>query len=208
MNLVRGNIDDMELDAAGLNTALSEATCLGIEVDPAEARLRIPLEVLTKPVDGSPVAGHRITLVLTGVGRIAASLRFHWWTILEPEQTVLPLTLDGLDEAVKTFGGGSLHGWEFIDPPESSWAKWGELLSFDTSLGGAPANHVLELSQEEGSNNRELDVRMWFSGIDVETSDDRSIHLADFISGGERWWQAHRSGDPETIKIWHVTPPL
>lgn len=211
MNLGRGQVDDMDstaLDTAGLNTALSEATCLGVEVDAEGARLRIALEVLTVPPQGPPSAGQRVSLVLTGVGRVAASLRFHWWTLLEPEQTVLPLNIDGLNEAIQTFGGGALHGWEFVDPDDSSWKKWGELLSFDTTLGTDSASHVLEFTQEEGSNNRELDVRVWFTDIAVEHPDGKQVPLAEFVAGGVRWWELHDKSDPQTTNVWHVSPPL
>jgi hypothetical protein len=199
-------MDMAELDAAGLNTALSEATCLGIDIDSVDARVRIPLEVLTAPAGGAPHS-RRLDVVLGGVGRIAASLRFHWWTMLEPEQTVLPLTLQTLNEAVQTFGGSALHGWEFVDPPESSWKQWAPLLSFDTALSEAPTAHVLEFTQQEGINNRELDVRVWFSDLTVEEPGGNAVSLPDFIEDGRRWWAAHERNDPAT-SIWHIAPPL
>jgi hypothetical protein len=196
-----------ELDTTGLNTALSEATCLGIEVDSARGRARIPLEVLSAPEQGAPHT-RRLDLQLDGVARIAASLRFHWWTILEPEQTVLPLTLETLSEAVQTFGGSELHGWEFVDPPESSWSQWSQLLSFDTVLSSEPAPHVLELTQQEGINNRELDVRIWFADVEVTEPDGKAVPQQEFVADGRRWWRRHERNDPATNTIWHVAPPL
>lgn len=211
MNLGRGQVEEMEpgdIDTVGLNTALSEATCLGIDVNTVDARLRIRLEVLSLPEGGEPSADRRVDVVLTGVRRVAASLRFHWWTLTEPEETVLPLTLEGLDEAIKTFGGGCLHGWEFVDSPENSWKRWAELLSFDTTLSEEPARHTLEFSQQEGSNNRELDMRVWFSGLSIENSAGDPLATPGFIADGTRWWQAHRNSDPRTAHVWHVNPPL
>lgn len=197
--------DSTELDCAGLNTAISEASCLGMAVDRAEARIRIPLEVLTMPEDGPPQSGRRVDVVLDGVSRVAASLRFHWWTITEPERTVMPLTLDGLNEAVKTFGGSFLHGWEFFDLPEPQWR---ELVSFDTALADETSPHALEFTTQEGTNNRELDVRVWFRTLAVTRADETPIPLSQFIADGNRWWNAHSNHDPRTMDAWHVHPPL
>ncbi|HEU5107658.1 MAG TPA: hypothetical protein VFT95_03695 [Micromonosporaceae bacterium] len=57
-------------------------------------------------------------LNLDGLRRRAASLRDGWWN--DPEAAVLPLTLAGLDAAVRSFGGCPIYGWEFIDPPQDS----------------------------------------------------------------------------------------
>lgn len=211
MDLARGLVDKMnatDLDKDGLNTALTEAICLGMQVNKADARIRIPLEVLTA-ADGTPRSDKRVDLVLLGVGRVAASMRFHWWTTLEPEETVLPLSVESLDEAVHAFGGGCLHGWEFIDPPESSWSKWEKLLSFDTDLGTENTAHVLELTQQEGSNNRELDVRIWFTDLVIEEQPGgQQIPVQEFVNGGKKWWRAHHNSDPRTTHVWHIAPPL
>jgi hypothetical protein len=210
MTVTRGQVDDMGsagFDTTGLNTALSEALCLGIEVDRVDNRVRIPLQVLSLPAGGAPRTDRRVDVELGGVSRIAASLRFHWWTITEPEQTVLPLTLDGLDEAVKTFGGSSLHGWEFFDLPERSW-QWRGLLSFDAELADESAPHILEFTLQEGINNRELDVRVWFGEVGVREPDGSSVALSEFIADGKRWWDAHDHYDLRTMNVWHVHPPL
>ncbi|MBB5913711.1 hypothetical protein BJY24_002578 [Nocardia transvalensis] len=203
MDASRGLLDG--LDSAGLNTALAEATCLGLTVDVPAARLRLELEVLTLPVSGPPPADRRVFLTLTGVGRVAASLRRQEWDDLEPQ--VFPLTLDTLSEAIAGFGGSALHGWDFIDVDESGWSLWRELLSFDTTLGPAPAEHVLEFSQQEGIDPRELDVRVWFAGLEVETADGRPITPAEFVAGGQRWWKAHDACDPRTM-LPDVAPPM
>src|SRR5438105_2222126 len=130
MNVSRGLLDG--IDTAALNTALSEATCLGLEVDAANAKLSLNLEVLTLPVEGPAPQDYRVTLMFTGVSRVAASLRLQQWDDLAPR--VLPLQLDGLDKAIRSFGGGRLHGWEFIDVDDSGWVHWSELLSFDTQI--------------------------------------------------------------------------
>ncbi|MGW4089038.1 hypothetical protein [Nocardia sp. NPDC004750] len=203
MNVSRGLRHGM--DIAGLNIALSEATCLGLAIDEATAELRLDLEVLTLPERGTAAEDYRVQVTFTGVTRVAASLRTQHWDDLEPR--VLPLRLEGLDEAIRSFGGGRLHGWEFIDLDDSSWALWSELLSFDTRIGDRESAHVLEFSQEEGIDPRELDVRVWFDGITVYDARGKQIPLADFVAGGARWWRAHDAGDPRASRP-GIAPPL
>ncbi len=105
---------------------------IGLEVDAAAGQLRLDLEVLSLPENGTPTEDSRVQLTFTGVGRVAASLRQQNWDDVDPK--VLPLELGGLDEAIRSFGGGRLHGWEFIDLDDSGWALWSELLSFDTKI--------------------------------------------------------------------------
>jgi hypothetical protein len=196
MNVSRGLLDGM--DTAGLNIALSEATCLGLAVDTEAATLSLDLEVLTLPADGPAPQDYQVKLTFTGLGRVAASLRIQKWDDLAA--TVLPLQLDGLDEAIRSFGGGRLHGWEFIDVDESGWALWSELLSFDTKIDDRVPAHVLEFSQEEGIDPRELDVRVWFDGMTIRDAAGHEIPLPEFIEGGVRWWAAHDAGDPRTMR--------
>ncbi|MBH0778946.1 hypothetical protein [Nocardia bovistercoris] len=211
MNVSRGLVEGS--DTAGLNTALSEAACLGVQVDPVARTLRLDLEVLTLRADARASHDHdaraeqdyKVTLTCTGVGRVAASLREQRWDDLEPR--VLPLRLEDLGEAIRSFGGGRLHGWEFVDLDDSGWTLWGELLSFDTSIDNHICPHVLEFSQEEGTDPRELDVRVWFDGMTIHDADGREVPLAEFIAGGVRWWAAHDAGDPRTIRP-GITPPL
>ncbi|MFF2086428.1 hypothetical protein ACFVVM_21845 [Nocardia sp. NPDC058176] len=203
MNTSRGLLDSFDIN--GLNTALSESTCLGVEVDTAAGRLQLALEVLTLPTDGPAPTDTKVLLTFTGVTRVAASLRIQRWDDIDPR--VLPLTLDQLDEAIESFGGGGLHGWEFIDLDDSGWTLWSELLSFDTVLDQRIAAHVIEFSQEEGIDPRELDVRVWFDKITVTDLAGQEIPMAEFIEGGRRWWAAHDSGDARASKA-DVAPPL
>ncbi|MFG3616268.1 hypothetical protein [Nocardia sp. NPDC047654] len=203
MNVSRGLRHGM--DTEGLNVALSEATCLGLAVDETAGELRLDLEVLTLPEHGTAAEDSRVQVRFTRVSRVAASLRTQHWDDLEPR--VLPLQLDGLDEAIRSFGGGRLHGWEFIDLDDSSWALWSELLSFDTRIDDHESAHVLEFSQEEGIDPRELDVRVWFDDIVVYDTRGKQIPLADFVEGGARWWRAHDAGDPRAMRP-GIAPPL
>ena len=186
----------------GLNTVLSEATFLGISFDEARAQCRVSLQALSLPDENRERA---VTLLLSGVGRVAASLRRQQWDDDGP--VVLPLQIDQLDDAVHSFGGGALHGSEFVDAPESSWSLWSELLSFDTTLSDGPTPHLLELSQEEGTEPRELDMRVWFDGITAVDPAGAEIDLQTLIDRGVRWWTAHDAGDPRTINL-EVVPQL
>ncbi|MEU8895152.1 hypothetical protein [Nocardia sp. NPDC048505] len=196
MNVSRGLLDG--LDTTGLDTALSEATCLGLDVDTKARELRLQLEVLTLPAKGQASDDFPVQLTFSGVSRVAASLRIQRWDDVEPQ--VLPLQLDGLDAAIHSFGGGRLHGWEFIDLDDSGWALWRELLSFDTTFDDHISAHVLEFSQEEGIDPRELDIRVWFDTMKIHDSTGRQIPLEEFITGGQNWWKAHDAGDPRTIR--------
>ena len=193
----------------GLDIAVSEAVCQGIELDRAAAAVRVHLEVLTLPPEGPPPAERRVTIVLDDVGRIAASLRAQKWDDLEP--TVFPLDLDTLAPTVASYGGGELHGWEFFDLPDSSWTQWRELLSLDTTLGGGGRGgdrpHLLELSQQEGIDPRELDIRIWFGALTVLDGSGAEIPIDEFIAGGQRWWDAHNQCDPRATAD-GVAPPL
>lgn len=203
MNVSRGLLDGIE--TAALNTALSEAACLGLAVDTANAQLSLDLEVLTLPAEGSTPEDFRVKLTFTGVSRVAASLRIQEWDDLAAR--VLPLQLDTLDAAIHSFGGGRLHGWEFIDVDDSGWVHWSELLSFDTRIDSHDSAHVLEFSQEEGIDPRELDVRVWFDGITIHDTNGAEIPLQQFIAGGLLWWEAHGAGDPRTMRA-GIVPQL
>ncbi|WP_040787777.1 hypothetical protein [Nocardia paucivorans] len=202
-----------ELDTTGLDTVLSEAACLGATVDTRAKLLHLEVEAQTLPEPGGilptadPLTGHtRIRLTFEGVTRVAASLRSQRWNDLGPR--VLPLELSGLGEAITSFGGGRLHGWEFIDIDDSGWALWSELLSFDTVIDDRRnARHVLEFSQEEGVDPRELDVRVWFDTVEAHLTDGRTVPLSELVSAARRWWAAHDAGDPRALHP-GITPAL
>ncbi|HEY5856740.1 MAG TPA: hypothetical protein VIW24_22530 [Aldersonia sp.] len=189
----------------GLDIAVSEAACHGIEFDPAAAGVRVHLEVLTLPPEGPAPSDGRVTAVFSNVGRLAASLRAQKWDDLEA--TVFPLDLDTLPQTVASYGGTELHGWEFFDLPDSSWTQWRELLSLDTHLGDGDRPHLFEMSLQEGIDPRELDVRIWFDDLTVLDGAGAEIAIDDFIAGGQRWWDAHDQCDPRT-RIDGIAPPL
>ena len=181
----------------GLNVALNEATWAAIDVDITARRVRLLLDVLSLPPKGVASAGSRVIVAVSQVSRIAASLRMGWWN--DEAAEVVPLDVAGLDATVRSFGGCSLYGWEFIDPPEASWLHWRDRLSVDARLDPGQSPHVLDLFQEGGSAQpRHLDLRIWFAQIQITTPDNRDIPLPDFIASGVRWWDGLYSGDSRT----------
>ncbi|MFC8043703.1 hypothetical protein [Nocardia sp. NPDC057353] len=201
---------DPLLDIAGLNIALAEAVCLGSAFDREARTLCLELEVLRLPETRSGVTAEgrdgRVRLTLGGVGRVAASLRSQLWNHVDAD--ILPLTPDTLDQAIKSFGGGRLHGWEFVDVDDSGWSLWRELLSFDAVLDAErPGAHVFEFSQEEGVDPRELDVRVWFDRLTVQDATGAELSPAHFVADGRRWWAAHDAGDPRAVRP-GIAPPL
>jgi hypothetical protein len=175
-------------DVAGLNTALNEATWIGLTVDAAARRADLLLDVLSLPPEGPAAAENLVVLSLGQVSRIAASLRDGWWN--DAEAAVTPLELEELDAAVRSFGGCPVYGWEFVDPPEKSWSSWRHRLSIDARLGGDVPAHVLEVFQAseagEAGEPRHLDLRAWFGQIRITRPDGPDV------PGG----RFHRSRDP------------
>ncbi|MFF5229529.1 hypothetical protein [Dactylosporangium sp. NPDC000521] len=181
----------------GLNIALNEAAWLGIDVDAGAARATMLVEVLTLPPVGPAPDDTTRLLHLSGVSRVAASLRNGLWN--DAEASVEKLSLIDLDEAVRRFGGCPIYGWEFIDSPSQRWAAWRHRLSLDGHLSTEPAPHVLELFQEGCSDSpRHLDLRVWFSTLLVTHRTGEEISLQEFIDGGTRWWDGLHAGDPRT----------
>jgi len=185
-----------DTDRDGLNVALNEATWFGLNLDVQARRASLLLSVLSLPADGPAPANTPVIVTLEGVSRIAASLRNGWWN--EEDAEVVPLGLEDLETVVRSFGGCQIYGWEFLDPPEESWAYWQRRCSLDVQFGEQASPHVVEVFQAGGAPDRHLDLRVWFNRIAIGTREGRQITLVDFIAGGLRWWDALAAGDPRT----------
>lgn len=180
----------------GLNVALNEARWSGIRVDVPGRRVMLVLDVLRLPAEG-PAPEGPVLVMVGGVSRVAVSLRNGYWDDIAAE--VVPMALDELEAVVGSFGWTDIYGWEFVDPPERSWAHWRDRLSLDAVLADDVAAHVLDVFQEDRrASPRHLDLRIWFDQMCVSSTADEWIPLREFVAAGERWWDGLRAGDPRT----------
>jgi len=181
---------------SGLNVALNESALLSVQVDSSQWTAIVWLSALTLDDHGDQPKDATFGLLLTGVTRVAASLRDGRWD--DEAAAVRELRLDQLDESIREFGGTPIYGWEFIDPPEASWAHWRERLSLDALFSDIPAHHVVELFQEGATVDRHLDLRIWFTDLEIRDRAGQGIPVDAFIAGGVRWWDALYAGDRTT----------
>jgi hypothetical protein len=180
---------------AGLGVALNEATLLGLEVDPQRLVAAATFSVLTLPPDGPEPADPRRQFIFRPVGRVAASLRHGRWD--DPTAPVEPFAVEQLLAIVQSFRGLPIYGWEFVDR-EADFSSWADRLSLDFSGDPTAMDHSITLFQEGGTENKILDIRLWFGEFEIRDALGRHISLDDFIAGGKRWWDALYAGDPRT----------
>jgi hypothetical protein len=178
--------------------ALNEASLVGLEVDATARWAGVTLAVLSLPPGGGPEpADRRIQLILQPLGRIAASLRQGLWN--DADAPVAPLGLDRLHAAVAGFGQQPIYGWEFLDvPEEKSFAGWRDRLSLDWHASPGGISHTLDLFQEGATEQRHLDLRLWFDELRILGPDRAEIAFDDFTAAGVRWWDAMYAGDERT----------
>lgn len=180
-----------EDECRGLNIALNEATWLDCKVNPDTGRVALLLDVLSLPAEGPPSLDNRTWLLLSGVRRVAASLRAGRRG--DPAAAATPLTVDELSMTVRRLRT-PIFGWQFVDPPAGGWEPWRDRLSLDLTLDSAPSDHVLQLSAGTGPV---LDARFWFCALAAFDDDEREIPLAELIAGGARWWEGMTAADDE-----------
>lgn len=184
-------VTDDEL--AGLNTVLNEADLGPIWVDRANRRAQIQFRCLLLDENGTEPEDRVLTLCMTGISRIVASLRNGHWD--DEGADVLPLTLDDLKDTILRFDG-QIYGWQFFDPPEEDWNHWRDRLSFDERMSESEAPHVIDLFQEGGSLGH-VDFRLWFEDAWIQRKGVRPS-LEEVIADANRWWDAMYAGDPVT----------
>jgi len=178
----------------GLDVALNESDFLGVEVDPERRIAAATFRVLTLPEVGSPPEDRRFQFLFNRVGRVAASLRDGSWD--DPSAPVVPFFLEDLLSIVQSFGGLSIYGWEFIDVHEKELAKWGDRLSLDWNPGSPNCPHSITVFQEDGKRN--LDICIWFEGLEIRNSNGSAVSIDDFVAAGKRWWDGFYKGDDRT----------
>lgn len=177
-----------------LGAAINEADLLGVEASRTYRGAAVTLRVLTLPADASPPpADRRVSLVLHGVSRVAASLREAHWS--DPKAPAVPFALDQLLTVTQSFGGLPIYGREFIDV-KGDFEQWSNRLSLDEHLEGEGHGHSLRLFQEAA--HRHLDLMIWFDELQVFKPDGQELSIEEFYAGADRWWRAHHAGDPRT----------
>lgn len=183
-----------EITKRGLGIALNEATWLGAEVDRSRRIAGLTFRVLTLPAEGPAPDDPRLSVVLSPVGRVAASLRHGRWD--DHSARVESFSLDALLSVVQSFHGLPIYGWAFFDQ-EPRFAGWSTRLSLDEQFTGeAVHSHTIDLFQDGGG--RVLDVRIWFDDVRIRNPRGDELSIDDVIAGGRRWWDALNSGDART----------
>lgn len=177
-----------------LGVALNEADLLGLAVDKDGREATITVRVLTLPEHGPEPLDRVRLLRCSPVCRVAASLRHGRWD--DEHARVEPVTLSQLGEFVGRWGH-SIYGWEFVDPPDTSWKTWRTRLSLDVRFKRR-SRHVTEMFDNFYEPERHLDFRIWFEDLAIFTLASEPISLEDFAKGGERWWQGLYAADPRT----------
>lgn len=183
----------MMLDEAtrcGLGVAINEANWVGFSLDPATRTATVTLLVPTLP----STALAEVQLLLHGVARVAVSLRQGVWC--DPGAAVEPLTLASLPDAVRSFGGQPIYGWQFFDREPPTWT---DRLSCDWRAAVGSAAHSLELFQE--GVDRHLDLCVWFDSLDVLDSRGLRVPLARFMADGVAWWRALHAGTAQAANL-------
>jgi hypothetical protein len=190
-------MDFSKKQVGDFGAALNEATLLGADVDPSARRAWLTFAVLALPEgDDPPPVDPRVRLILSPVGRIAASLRLGAWD--DPDTPIEPLPVDELSEVVTSFNQQAIWGWEFLDvPDEHDFANWSERLSLEWRSEPGGLSHTLYVFQENGTE-RQLAVRFWFDELRIYQPDGHEVPLDDFTAAGVRWWDGMRAHDPRT----------
>jgi hypothetical protein len=180
---VPNDMDDAQRE--GLGIALNEALWLDLEVDPAGQWAIVWLQVATLPNSAVEPESLRVQLVLSPVGRVAASLRHGLWN--DEDAPVEAFSLDRLSAVVRSYVELPIYGWEFVDTGREQQQRWSERLSFDMTLAADGHNHTLLLFRDVSPY---LEVLIWFDNLDVRRADDTPVEIEEFMEGGRRFWDA------------------
>jgi hypothetical protein len=179
------------------NVALNEATLLGAEVSPERRMAAITLSVLSLPEVGPAPEDRRVQLLLSQVGRVAASLRHGRWD--DENAAIEPFELEDLLPIVQRVGPSPIYGWKFLDSPDvGSFQRWSDRLSLDWYPGDEGGlSHTLLLFQEAGDAEF-LDLCIWFDDLVIRRHGVEIISIEEFGAGGKRWWDGLYAGDERT----------
>jgi hypothetical protein len=180
---------------AGLEVALNEADFCDLRINERTGEVQLLMVVLTLPEVGPEPEDRRTVLSCEGVSRVLASLRHGRWD--DETAPVEELRLQDLPLTVRSFGSQPIHGWDFLDLPESGNAAWKRQASIDFSVGQGRGEHSIDVFQESVAGPpRHLDLRIEFDELTVRDATGESLELEDFAAGGRRWWAALETSDP------------
>ena len=181
---------------SGLGIAFNEASLRGVEVDAERFLCGITLSVLSLPEGDTPPSDPKLQLLPYPVGRVSASLRSSLSDV--PVAKAQTFALPDLLEVVRGFGRQPIYGWEFIDADEKQFESWSNNLSLDWKGVSSAMRHSISRFQEDVTNSRLLDLRVWFNEIGFRGSTGEELEISDVIAGGKRWWDGLYSGDKRT----------
>ncbi len=179
------------------NIALDEATLIGAEVSPERQMAALTLSVLSLPESGPAPKDRRVQLLLSPIGRVAASLRLGRWD--DENAEVETFDLEDLLAIVQRVGPSPIYGWSVLDSPGmGTFDSWSDRLSLDWYSGSEGGlGHTLLLFQEAGDAEI-LDLCIWFDDLVIRRRGVEVISIDEFGAGGERWWDGLHSGDQRT----------
>jgi hypothetical protein len=179
----------------GLNIAMNEATCRGLEFDPQRAILGTTFEVLTLPESGPPSQDRRVQILFGTVGRLAARLLVG--SQEQPYSTPVRFEAQDLLSISQEYAAMSIYGWQFINQDDSRiFAGWSDRLSLDYRSDGSGMDNTLDLAFVDSM--RDFRLRIWFSEILIRNPAGEVVPVEEFIAGGKRWWNAFNNGDPRS----------
>jgi hypothetical protein len=180
-----------------LNTALNEATVVGVDLDQAAATARLLLHVLALPEQGPIDPDPRRAMTLTGVSDFQLLLRH------DPcgGEFGPAIPVADLKELVSLFAQldrfEPMYGWRFVDDLDLT-GDWPPQPSLTLRLRPDPAAHSLywftECAQDEDSFCLEGVIR--FDGLRVERADATPVTVEQFAADGRRWWTGLHANDP------------
>ena len=180
----------------GLSLALDEATLLSVCLDRTLWQANVLFEVLTLPEDDLPPKDRTVSFILSRIVRIAAALS-KTADGGSKRLDALPLELDGLEEAVKSFNGVPIYGADFIRKNGVNDApNWFPYASFDVR-NDIENGTVYTLDLFQVASDRSLDMRFWFQDLQIKKN-EKLVDLKEFIEGGKRWWEALKKNSYRT----------
>ena len=186
-----------ESTSSEIGVALNEASLLGAEYNPDMNAVGLTLSVLTLPDDSSPEPEDpRRQIILTEIGRLAGVLTER--QAPRGAAIVQPFQASDLLSVVQSFGGQPVYGWDLINGDDHGFTKWRRRLSLDYRPRDGSLDNRIFLFQGEVSDDRTLDLWIWFSRLIVRDRTGVEIPLETFTADGKRWWDALYAHDPRT----------